>query len=304
METSRGFRLQAEEQLRRKNSSDTVAAVINCLQNRRVVSLAMNVPGPVAAAGLRDMGASILKIEPPDGDPLAASSPEWYAEINAGMEIRRVDLKSADGASWLAGQLASADLLLTSSRPASLARLGLRRPEVSDRYRQLCWVAIVGAPAPRQEVPGHDLTYQAAHGLVDPPALPRTLISDLAGAQQSVIAALALLLARERGEGAGYAEVALEDAARLFANPIRHGLTSQNGALGGGLAIYNVYQAQDGWVAVGALEPHFRRAIGAALGVDSSDRDALAKAFGARTALEWQTWAEDRDLPIVAVRRV
>jgi crotonobetainyl-CoA:carnitine CoA-transferase CaiB-like acyl-CoA transferase len=264
----------------------------------------MNVPGPVAAAELRDLGASIVKVEPPGGDPLEASSPAWYAEINAGIQVHRLDLKSGDGAAWLAEQLGSADLLLTSSRPASLARLGLQWPELGSRHPRLCWVAIVGAHAPRQEVPGHDLTYQAVHGLVEPPALPNTLISDLAGAKQAVISAIALLFARERGERARYAEVSLEEAARLFAEPVRHGLTTRGGHLGGGLPAYNVYEAREGFVAVGALEPHFRRALAAALGVDSGDRAALAASFAKRTAIEWQAWAETHGLPIVAVREL
>jgi crotonobetainyl-CoA:carnitine CoA-transferase CaiB-like acyl-CoA transferase len=278
-------------------------AVTNCLRDHRVVSLAQNVPGPAAAAELCAMGAAVVKVEPPSGDPLAVMSPEWYAELTSGMEIIRVDLKARDGAAQLQGRLSGADLFLTSLRPSSLARLGLKWVDLHERYPRLCWVAIVGFPAPRQEVAGHDLTYQATHGLVAPPALPRTLLSDLAGAKQAVIAALDLLFARERGDVAGYAEVALSDAARFFAEPLRRGATTTDGILGGGLPTYNVYPARDGWVAVAALEPQFRRALSEALGgVDAGDRNALARAFVDRPAAEWQAWAEAHDLPIVEVR--
>jgi alpha-methylacyl-CoA racemase len=277
--------------------------VTNCLRDHRVVSLAQNVPGPVAVAELRRMGVSVVKIEPLSGDPLAAMSPEWYGELTSGIEIVRLDLKTHDGAAQLHSRLSDADLLLTSLRPTSLARLALNWPDLRARHPRLCWVAIVGFPAPRQEVAGHDLTYQATHGLVAPPALPRTLLSDLAGAKQAVIAALELLFARERGDVAGYAEVALSEAARFFAEPLRRGVTTTNGILGGQLPAYNVYPARDSWIAVAALEPQFRRALGEALGgVDTGDHDALARAFVERPADEWQAWAEARDLPIVEVR--
>jgi crotonobetainyl-CoA:carnitine CoA-transferase CaiB-like acyl-CoA transferase len=78
----------------------------------------------------------------------------------------------------------------------------------------------VGYPAPRQDVPGHDLTYQAEAGLIAPPSLPLTRVADLAGAQRTVVAALALLMARDRGDGAQDAEISLAASARLFAEPL------------------------------------------------------------------------------------
>ena len=68
-------------------------------------------------------------------------------------------------------------------------------------------------------MPGHDLTYLAHLGLLCPPALPRTLMADIGGAERAVSAVLALLLGRERGGGERYAEVALSDAAEAFAGP-------------------------------------------------------------------------------------
>lgn len=250
------------------------------------------------------MGASVVKFEPPSGDPLALMSPDWYTELTSGIEVVRLDLKTSDGAAALAQRLSDADLLITSSRPASLARLALRWPDLRVRHPRLCWVAIVGHASPRQDLAGHDLTYQSAHGLVVPPVLPRTLVADLAGAKQVVIEALALLFGRERGDAAGYQEVALAEGARLFAEPLRRGLTAPDGVLGGHLPAYHLYPAREGWVAVAALEPRFRRALGEALGgVDTADRGALARAFAQRSAAEWHAWAEVHDLPIVEVRR-
>jgi crotonobetainyl-CoA:carnitine CoA-transferase CaiB-like acyl-CoA transferase len=250
---------------------------------------------------LRDMGAAIVKIEPPAGDPLSHVAPGWYAELSAGMEVLRLDLKSREGRNRLDNLLAEADLLLTATRPASLRRLGLSWPDLHGQHPRLCHVAIVGYAAPRQETAGHDLTYQAEAGLISAPAMPRTLIADLAGAQRVVIAALELLLTRERS-GTAHVEVALAESASLFAEPLRHGLTSTTGPLGGAWAAYNIYPTRDGWLAVAALELQFRSALARDLSVDVDDPVALARVLAERPALEWERWAETRGLPLTVLR--
>ena len=276
--------------------------MIQSLSGIRVVSTAVNVPGPVAAATLRGMGASVVKVEPPAGDPLAAAAQAWYAGLCAEVEVERLDLKSEEGTARLHGHLATADVLITSSRPASLERLGLSCQALRYLYPRLCHIAILGYPRPRHDEPGHDLTYQVEAGLVAPPGLPATLIADLSGAQQTVIATLDLLLARERSGEAGCREVALSDAAAFFASPVRHGLTTPDGWLGGGTAGYGIYSTSDGWVAVAALEPQFRTALARELGIELEDHATMARMFASRTSDEWQAWARERGLPLVAVR--
>ena len=272
------------------------------LDGLRIVSTAVNVPGPVAVRMLCDMGASVVKVEPPAGDPLSSAA-AWYASLCAGMDVVRLDLKSPEGRGSIHDLLADADVLVTSSRPASLDRLGLSPTELRTRYPRLCHVAVVGYAAPRQDVAGHDLTYQAESGLLTPPAMPRTLIADLAGAQRVVIVVLDLLFVRERSGEGGYSEVALADCARLFGEPIRHGLTSSAGPLGGADPGYNIYPTRDGWLAVAALEPQFRAALARELSVDVADRAALSRVLEERSAVEWQHWAEPRGLPVAAVRQ-
>ena len=272
------------------------------LHGIRIVSTAVNVPGPVAAALLRDKGAALVKVEPPEGDPLSQWAPGWYAELCAGIDVERLDLKSADGRERLDGLLAPADLLITSSRPGSLQRLGLAWSDLHARHARLCQVAIAGYAPPRENLAGHDLTYQAEVGLLTPPGMPAALVADLSGAQRAVAEALDLLFARERSGVPGYAEVALADCAALFAEPLRHGLTSPTGLLGGACATYAVYPARDGWIAVAALEPHFRAALARELGLDVENRSALATAFMEKSAVGWQQWAETRGLPLHAVR--
>ena len=95
------------------------------LQGVRVVTLAQNVPGPVAAARLHALGAHVLKVEPPGGDPLAGYSPSWYAQLHRGCEVVQLDLKRPGDRAALEGRLGDADVLLASNRPSALQRLGL-----------------------------------------------------------------------------------------------------------------------------------------------------------------------------------
>jgi alpha-methylacyl-CoA racemase len=271
------------------------------LEGVRLVTLAQNVPGPAAAARLQSFGASVIKVEPPNGDPLASSNPAWYGSLAAGQEVVRLDLKSDTGRDRLDKQLEEADVLLTSNRLAALARLGLGPQEVGVRYPRLCYVAITGYPAPHEDAPGHDLTYLADLGLLSPPEMPRTLLADLAGAERAVSATLALLLDRERGRGAGYAEIALSEAAAFFAEPLRYGITEPGAHLGGGFPGYGLYEARDGWIAVAALEAHFWESLLLELGLKVPTREGLEEVFQQKTAEEWERWATERDLPLVAL---
>ncbi|BBL79712.1 hypothetical protein RxyAA322_15660 [Rubrobacter xylanophilus] len=272
------------------------------LEGIQAVTLAVNVPGPAAAARLRQLGASVIKVEPPGGDPLESFCPPWYAALSAGQKVLRLDLKSQEDREELGRYLATSDLLLTSSRPAALGRLGLEPEMLLREHPHLCQVSIVGYPPPREGEPGHDLTYLAEAGLLSPPELPRTLLADLAGAERAVVAALGLLLRRERGGGAGREVVSLAQAALELAEPLRHGLTAPGGVLGGGFPGYGLYRAADGWVAVAALEEHFRRRLLAGLGLpEDAGREEISTRFSRRGCREWETWARERDLPLVAV---
>jgi crotonobetainyl-CoA:carnitine CoA-transferase CaiB-like acyl-CoA transferase len=274
------------------------------LGGMNVLTLAINVPGPVAAARLAALGATVTKIEPPGGDPLAAACPVWYEGLTVGQRVIRLDLKEPAARAALDELLGKSDLLLTASRPSALARLGLEWPTLHARYPRLTHVAIVGHAAPGGERPGHDLTYLAHAGLLSPPTMPRTLFADLAGAERAVSAALALLLDRMRGAEPAYAEVALATVADEFAAPLRHGLTGLLDRLGGETAQYGLYATRDGWLAVAALEPRFRIGLACALGVERLDRAELAVIFATRTAAEWEAWGAERDLPLAAVRSV
>jgi alpha-methylacyl-CoA racemase len=272
------------------------------LSGFNIISLAINVPGPVAAAELRDLGATVCKIEPPAGDPLAQFSQPWYERLSADMEVITLDLKSSAGITDLESRLESTDLLLTATRPAALNRLGLDWPQLHARHPRLCHAGIIGYPHPHENRAGHDLTYQAAHDTLQPPGMPKVLLADMAGAQRAVTTAVGLLLARERGQDAAQAWVALSEAAEQFAVTIREGITTPGGILGNGLATYNIYATQDGHIALAALEPHFHTRLLDAIGESSTTREALSALFLSRPNIEWVGWAEEHEIPLAEVR--
>lgn len=272
------------------------------LSGINVVSLSINTPGPVAASRLARMGASVTKIEPPTGDPLKVFARSWYDDLCKGQTVITLDLKNPAERQKLDDRLDEADLLLASYRPSALKRLGLDWAMLHARFPRLCFAGIVGYPPPQEQKSGHDLTYLAETGLVTPPQIPSTLFVDLAGAERCVSDALALLMHFARIGEAGCALVSLYDCAEELTAPVKAGLTNRGGVLGGGSPFYGVYQASQGWIAVAALEPHFAQRLLSELKLERPDHSAFSQAFRARAAGDWEKWAAERDLPIVAVR--
>ncbi|HEY4677119.1 MAG TPA: CoA transferase, partial [Candidatus Angelobacter sp.] len=93
------------------------------LQGVKIISLALNAPGPVAAARLTKLGADVTKVEPPSGDATKIAAPAWYESLIQGQNVLRLDLKSEDGRAKLDELLTQADLLLASFRPSAMQRL-------------------------------------------------------------------------------------------------------------------------------------------------------------------------------------
>ena len=269
------------------------------LKGVRIISIATNLPGPLAAARLAAFGADVIKVEPPVGDALAAAEPDWYRELVSRQHVKVIDLKAESGRGEFHELLAGADLLLTSSRPVALERLGLSWPALSARYPRLCQVAIVGHSGAAADLPGHDLTYQAEVGLIDG-AMPRSPYADFTGAERAVSETCAALLVRELHGRSSYREVSLADAAAYLAEPLRRGLTTETGRLGGGFPGYAIYPTRQGRVAVACLEPHFWQRFKEGLAVDGSPA-SIEEAFLQRTASAWHEWAKDRDIPLARI---
>jgi crotonobetainyl-CoA:carnitine CoA-transferase CaiB-like acyl-CoA transferase len=87
-----------------------------------------------------------------------------------------------------------------------------------------------------------------------------------------------------------------------MAQPYDYGLTNHGSLLSGVLPEYCLYQAKTGWVAIAALEPHFRKALTTQLELSSLSKDSVAEKMKGKTAEEWERWANQYDIPLVAVK--
>jgi crotonobetainyl-CoA:carnitine CoA-transferase CaiB-like acyl-CoA transferase len=270
------------------------------LDGLKIINMALNLPGPAAAQRLSRMGAEVVKIEPPAGDPMQIYYADWYRDMAEGHAIINLDLKAQEGKQQFFELLGTADVLISATRPVAMQRLGLDCATLQQLFPQLCQVMIVGYPAPRDNEAGHDLTYQASMGLIDPPHMPRTLLSDMAGSERTVSAVLALLLNRERCGAGGHEVVALSDAVTAFAEPLQYGSTIPGASLGGGIPEYNIYKTSDGWVAVAALEPHFKQRLEDFLKITTPE--GYQSAFSGQSAAYWQELGQKMDIPIETVR--
>ena len=257
---------------------------LRALRGVRVLSLALNLPGPAALMRCQQMGATCVKLEAPppanaapgsSGDPMSWYMPNAYTALHKGVRVAVADLKTEKGQKALHRELAKADVLLTSFRPSALRKLGLEWKVLRKLYPTLSIVAIVGAPGARAEEPGHDLTYLAENDLVSGLTMPPTLYADMGGSLMASEAVLqAVIMQSKKGKGV-LIEIALSEAAGYLALPRTWGLTREGAAVGGGHAGYRVYPCQDGRVAMAALEPHFAKSLCAAAGVASASMQSM-----------------------------
>lgn len=262
-----------------------------------VADLTRYLPGPFASRELRRLGARVVKIEPPEGDPVASTAPAHYRALNDGKEIVAWDARAEPPPA----ALRAADVVLEGFRPGVWEKLGV---EVSERAI-VCSITGFGADGPRAQHAGHDLNYLGYAGaLADTaPAVPPVQVADLAaGAQRAVIEVLAALLERERtGRGARIVVSMTHGSHELVAH--RVGGDPVPRLLTGGVACYRIYATGDGrWLTVAALEPKFWRRLcellerpdleSRAFDAELPELDAL---FRTRPLADWLELLEGKD---------
>ncbi|GAB3361780.1 MULTISPECIES: CoA transferase [Giesbergeria] len=292
----------------------TVTFSVQPLRGVRILSLALNLPGPAALLRCAAMGAQCTKLEPPPplgqptADPMGHYSPVAYAALHDGVGVLHAHLKTSEGQAVLHAALANADVLLTSFRPSALDKLGLGWEALHARYPQLSLVRIVGATGQRAEEPGHDLTYQAEAGLLQGLQMPPTLLADMAGSLAASEAVLqAQLACAQDGQGVCL-DVGLAESAQWMALPATWGLMHADSDTGGAHAGYQMYPCADGRVAMAALEPHFAARLCEAAGLPpqgdaatlrtASTHAAIAQFVAPQTRAQLQVLAHDKDIPL------
>jgi crotonobetainyl-CoA:carnitine CoA-transferase CaiB-like acyl-CoA transferase len=273
------------------------------LEGQLVVDFTRQLPGPYASRELLRLGARVVKIEPPEGDSMAAGAPAWYAGINGGKEIRRLDLKEPAGLAEAQLLCDEADVILDGFRPGVFERLGLRVPERAV----YCAITGFGTEGRHALRAGHDINYVGWAGLLadTAPAVPPTQVADLAaGALGALVEILAALLAREQTGGGRRIVISMTHGAhklaahRLGGDPVPRLLT-------GGPPCFRIYETADGrHLTVGALEPKFwlrlceliERSDLVERHYDPSAAADLDEVFRARTLTDWLELFDDEDV--------
>ncbi len=180
--------------------------MIPALTDYLVVDLTTNLPGPYCSMLLADLGAQVIKVEPPGGDPLRGFPPA-FASVNRGKRDIVIDLKKGAGREVMGRLITRADVVLEGFRPGVAERLGVDYPSARRLNPAIVYCAIsgFGQEGPYRNRSGHDINYLAIGGLLgrsDPPAVPPVLISDLSSGLYAALAVSAALMHRTAtGEG-------------------------------------------------------------------------------------------------------
>ena len=273
-----------------------------------VVDLSRYLPGAFATRELRRLGARVVRLEPPGGDPMRDTAPAWHEALNAGAESVVCDLKAKPE---LGRALAArADVVVESFRPGVVERLGIGPRDLPDSV-VYCSITGFGTEGAHAQRAGHDLNYLGWAGVLadTAPGMPPVQAADLAaGALGAVTEILAALLERERTGRGRHLVVSMTHgshrlaAHRLGGDPLPRLLT-------GGLASYGIYATADGrLLTVGALEPKFFGRLCELIGLpelaerqydaasQSDIRRGLAQAFALRPLDEWLAVFEGEDV--------
>jgi alpha-methylacyl-CoA racemase len=314
------------------------------LSDVKVLDLTRLLPGGFCSLLLADLGAEVLKVEDTGmGDYIRWAPPYYgdeseqelgtrsalYLALNRGKRSVRLDLKSELGREALLRLAGSHDVVLDGFRPGVLEKLGVGYERLREANPAIVYCAITGygQDGPYARRAGHDMNYLGLIGLLGltgqkdgPPVQPGGQIADIGGgALMAAFGVLAALHERRRsGEGqtvdVSMADGALSWLALVAGRYFCDGEVPRRGEqqLAGGLLCYLPYEASDGWVTCGALEPKFWAAFCDGAGrpdlievqFEPPGSDAhrqVAEVFRARSRAEWKAFNDEHDCCIEPV---
>jgi alpha-methylacyl-CoA racemase len=298
------------------------------LRGVKVVELAGIGPGPHACMILADLGADVLRIDRPGGQPLTGGRHDL---LNRGRPSVALDLKHREAVAAVLDLVAQADVLVEGLRPGTTERLGLGPDACLGRNPRLVYGRMTGwgQDGPLASTAGHDLGYIAITGALHAmgqdtsrPHFPSNLVGDFGGGSTYLVIGVlaALLEARMSGQGQVVDAAIVDGTAHLnsmAAGFLAAGLLREERAsnlLDGGAPFYDVYETADGrHLAVGSLEPKFYDELVRLLGIaetapDRNDltqhrrlRQVIAEAVASRTQAEWTEVFDGTDACVAPV---
>lgn len=279
------------------------------LAGMRVLDLSQQLPGPYATFLLAGMGADVLKVEPPAGDPARQFDPPMFERVNQGKRSVTLDLKSDQGRARLLKLAGTHDVLVEGFRPGVMARLGCDEATVRAVAPGIiyCSISGMGPEGPLATHPTHDLSLQSMVGALADTKSDRIGVPwvDLATA---TTAALSIVAAWHAARPC-HLELAMLDAAQAWAHVKPLAVLEPE-------ATYGVVRVRDGAVTIALLEDRMWHGLCVALGwadwATASElssylerrihaariRARLDQALGRLTVAEVLRLAEEHDLPI------
>jgi crotonobetainyl-CoA:carnitine CoA-transferase CaiB-like acyl-CoA transferase len=226
------------------------------LRGIRVIDCSTVLAGPFATMLLGDLGADVVKVEPPEGDATRGWGPPWvgsdrdgtrtaayYLAINRNKRSIRLDLSTDDGREVLRRLLRGADAVVENHRVGGFAKLGFPDDVLRELNPALVHLAIsgYGSRGPDAGKPGYDFVIQATGGLMsitgEPDGRPMKVgvaISDVVSGLFGAVSILAALLGRERGRSAGASAASAGRAGIAGAGIAGAGIAGAGGAGAGG----------------------------------------------------------------------
>lgn len=300
------------------------------LKDIRVLDMTYYLPGPFAAMRLGEMGAEVVKIEPPGGDPsFSMSGGVIHRANNRGKKIVYLDLKTAEGKEELAKHIKCADVLLESFRPGVMERLGFSYEKVKAINPGIVYCSMTGygTNSPLARFGSHDLNYLALSGVLSQladsggkPVIPKNTLADYAGAYAVCEAILAALVLRYRTGNGSQIEVSITDAVAAFQGTnlefLASGLSDHGiPEIDGSYLAYTIYETKEGrYVALAALETKFwhnfcafaERPDWIAWHFERTESEAhrlVAEFFLSKTFEEWLSVSLETDFCLTPVMR-
>jgi crotonobetainyl-CoA:carnitine CoA-transferase CaiB-like acyl-CoA transferase len=271
--------------------------VTGLLDGVRVVDLSRVLAGPFAAQILAEMGADVIKVEPPEGDSARGIGPfingrsMYFSSLNTNKRGVVLDLRTAAGRRSLDALLATADIVVENYRPAAAAKLELTPEVLLESHPQLVVATIsgFGRGSQRESEAAYDLVAQAEAGIMSvtgepggAPVRAGVAISDLAAGLWGALGALAGYTRRLRDGHGSHVEVPLLDAAlSLLTYVATDAMATGRGPdpVGSGhqnIVPYRAFATSDGWVVIAALGDKFWPMLCDVLGLgDMAEREDL-----------------------------
>ncbi|OBK18717.1 CaiB/BaiF CoA transferase family protein [Mycobacterium asiaticum] len=279
----------------------------------KVIELGGIGPGPHAGMVLADMGADVVRVRRPGGLQMPAEDRDL---LHRGKRVVDLDVKTQPQV--LLDLAAKADVLVDCFRPGTCERLGIGPQECAAVNPRLIYARITGwgQDGPLASTAGHDINYLSQTGAMSslgyrdrPPTPPLNLVADFGGGSMLVLLGIvAALYERERSGLGQVIDAAMVDGVSVLAQMMW--TMKATGALrderesfllDGGAPFYRCYETSDGkYMAVGAIEPQFFKALLAGLGLSEDDvpnqhdqsafprmRAMFTEKFAGRTRDEW-----------------